>query len=57
MFKRLAASASLPAALCLAALFVVWLLIDIQDNISEFLDSKNTVLTILKFYFTRSSAA
>lgn len=41
---------------CLLALFVVWLLIDIQDNISDFLDSKNVAKTMIGFYSARSSA-
>ncbi len=42
--------------ICLLALFVVWLLVDVQDNIGEFLKSKNIAGTVLKFYSARSSA-
>lgn len=42
--------------ICLAALFAIWLLMDVQDNIGEFLESKNTAKTILSFYSARSSA-
>jgi lipopolysaccharide export system permease protein len=43
-------------AICLAALFAIWLLMDVQDNISEFLESGNAPLTMLSFYSVRSSA-
>ena len=43
-------------AICLSALFVVWLLIDLSDNVSDFRKSDSVVVTALKFYFTRSSA-
>ncbi|WAC21682.1 LptF/LptG family permease [Luteolibacter sp. SL250] len=43
-------------AICLAALFAIWLLMDVQDNISEFLESGNVPLTMLNFYSARSSA-
>lgn len=42
--------------ICLAALFVVWLLMDLSDNVSEFRSSNNILLTIGKFYGTRSPA-
>lgn len=38
--------------ICLAALFVVWALIDLSDNISEFRKSKNTALTVITYYGT-----
>jgi lipopolysaccharide export system permease protein len=43
-------------AICLAALFMVWLLVDLQDNIGDFIESKNVTVTILKFYTARVSA-
>lgn len=42
--------------ICLGALFVVWLLIDLTDNVSDFRKSDSVALTALRFYFTRSSA-
>ncbi len=43
-------------AVCLAALFTVWLLIDVNDNLSEFRESKNVPLTVATFYSLRSPA-
>lgn len=43
-------------AICLLALFIVWLLIDLQDNISDFLSGKHLIGTMLMFYSARSSA-
>lgn len=43
-------------AICLSALFIIWLLIDLTDNMREFTESTNTGLTILRFYGARSSA-
>lgn len=43
-------------SICLSALFIIWLLIDIQDNLSEFLESGNVALTMARFYATRSTA-
>lgn len=42
--------------ICLAALFVVWLLVDLQDNVSDFRESKNVADTVFQFYSARSSA-
>jgi LPS export ABC transporter permease LptG len=41
---------------CLSALVMIWLLVDINDNLSEFRDSKNVLLTIAHFYLARSPA-
>lgn len=43
-------------AICLAALFAIWLLIDLSDNISELRESNNIPTTILTFYTSRSPA-
>lgn len=43
-------------AICLSALFLIWLLIDLNDNLSDFADSNNIFKTIAVFYFTRSPA-
>ncbi len=42
--------------ICLAALFTIWLLVDVNDNLSEFRESENTLRTILTFYALRSPA-
>ena len=42
--------------ICLGALFAVWLLVDLSDNISEFRASKNALQTMGLFYFTRLPA-
>jgi LPS export ABC transporter permease LptG len=42
--------------ICLSALVLIWLLIDLSDNISEFRASHNILLTIATFYGTRSPA-
>lgn len=42
--------------LCIAALFAIWLLIDLGDNFSDFRSSKNVLLTLAKFYGTRLPA-
>ena len=41
---------------CLAALVVIWLLMDIGNRISDFRDSKNILLTVVTFYGIRSPA-
>jgi lipopolysaccharide export system permease protein len=41
---------------CLAALIVIWLLIDLNDNLSDFRDSDNVLGTVLTFYGMRSPA-
>lgn len=43
-------------AICLSALFLIWLLIDLSDKISDFRNSDHIVTTILTFYATRSPA-
>ena len=42
--------------ICLSALFMIWLLIDLSDNVSEFRESDNILCTICIFYGTRSPA-
>ncbi|MFT3990376.1 MAG: LptF/LptG family permease [Luteolibacter sp.] len=41
---------------CFSALISIWLLFDLNDNISEFRDSENTLLTIATFYTYRIPA-
>ncbi len=41
---------------CISALFVIWLLIDLSDNVSEFRSSKNFIFTVGTFYCTRAPA-
>ncbi len=41
---------------CISALFVIWLLIDLSDNVTEFRSSKNALFTIGTFYLTRAPA-
>ncbi len=43
-------------AICLSALFLIWLLIDLSDKISDFRKSDHIVTTILTFYANRSPA-
>lgn len=43
-------------AISLAALLSIWLLLDLNDNLSDFSGSANTSLTVLKFYLYRSPA-
>ncbi|MFT4177197.1 MAG: LptF/LptG family permease [Luteolibacter sp.] len=42
--------------ICFSALFSIWLLFDLNDNLSDFRDSKNTLLTIVSFYSHRAPA-
>ncbi len=42
--------------ICLAALFTIWLLIDLSDKIGEFRESRHVLHTILLFYGTRLPA-
>lgn len=42
--------------ICFAALFMIWLLIDLSDNISEFRQSGNVLITITTFYASRLPA-
>ena len=42
--------------ICLAALFMIFLLIDLSDKISDFLAANSFLRTILKFYATRFPA-
>ncbi len=43
-------------AVCLSALLLIWLLMDLSDKITEFRDSQNLLVTIAKFYSARSPA-
>jgi len=42
--------------ICLAALFMIFLLIDLSDKINDFLDSNSFLRTFFKFYATRFPA-
>lgn len=42
--------------ICLGALYAIWLLIDLSDNISEFRDARNVLGTILTYHVTRLPA-
>ncbi len=42
--------------ICLAALFTIWLLIDLTDKIGEFRESTHMIYTIVLFYGTRLPA-
>ncbi len=43
-------------AICFSALFMIWLLIDLSDNLSEFRQSENVLATIGTFYSCRLPA-
>ncbi len=42
--------------ICLITLTVIWLLLDLSNNIGHFLESKHVLLTLFSFYTTRSPA-
>ncbi|MBG7608797.1 MAG: LptF/LptG family permease [Verrucomicrobia bacterium] len=42
--------------ICLGALFAIWLLIDLSDNLSDFKNSENKTKSLLVFYLYRSPA-
>lgn len=42
--------------ICLASLTLIWLLMDLNDNIGDFRDSKNLLATLVRFYAARSPA-
>lgn len=42
--------------ICLGALLMIWLLMDLTDKIADFRESKHVLQTILNFYVTRSPA-
>ena len=42
--------------ICLGALFAIWLLIDLSDNLSDFKNSTNRALSLLVFYLYRAPA-
>lgn len=43
-------------SICISALFLIWLLLDLSDKITEFRNSRQMLLTIGVFYLTRSPA-
>lgn len=43
-------------AICLGALFILWLLLDLDNNLSDFSGVKNKFIIVLKFYILRSPA-
>ena len=43
-------------AVCLGALLMIWLLMDMADKIGDFRESKNLIATIVNFYAARSPA-
>jgi lipopolysaccharide export system permease protein len=43
-------------AICLSALFMIWLLIDLSDNIGEFRAARDTAATLAMFYGSRLPA-
>lgn len=43
-------------AICFSALVLIWLIMDLNDKISDFGDAKNLVRTMLSFYAARSPA-
>ncbi len=43
-------------AICLSALFALWLLLDLNDNLGDFSESKNMLASVLEFYLLRSPA-
>ena len=42
--------------ICLGALVMIWLLMDLTDKIGDFRESKHVLQTIVNFYVTRSPA-
>ncbi len=43
-------------AICLSALLLIWLIMDLSDKIGDFRDSQNLAATLARFYTTRSPA-
>ncbi len=43
-------------AICLSALLLIWLIMDLSDKIGDFRDSDNLAATLARFYATRSPA-
>lgn len=43
-------------AICLSALFSLWLLLDLNDNLGDFSESENMFASVLEFYLMRSPA-
>lgn len=42
--------------ICLSSLFLIWLLLDLSDNISDFRGSRDVLVTLLVYYGTRLPA-
>lgn len=42
--------------ICVSALFIIWLLIDLSDNIGEFREADDTTATLVTYYGTRLPA-
>lgn len=42
--------------ICLGALFILWMLFDINDNIGDFSEAENKFTSVLNFYILRSPA-
>jgi len=42
--------------ICISTLFAIWLLVDINENLSDFRESNNVLVTIGRFYIARSPA-
>ncbi len=43
-------------AICLGALFILWMLLDLDDNLSDFSGAKNKFNSVVGFYILRSPA-
>ncbi len=43
-------------AICLSSLTLIWLIMDLNDNVGDFRDSKNFLATVVGFYAARSPA-
>lgn len=43
-------------AICLGALFILWMLLDLNDNLSDFSGAKNKFTSVVNFYVLRSPA-
>jgi lipopolysaccharide export system permease protein len=43
-------------AICLSALLLIWLIMDLNDKVGDFRDSENFAATLVRFYATRSPA-
>ncbi|MFN5579588.1 MAG: LptF/LptG family permease [Akkermansiaceae bacterium] len=43
-------------SICLGALFIIWMLLDLNDNLSDFSGASNKFSSVLNFYILRSPA-